>query len=53
MTKVDFKWLRPKKKLIDDKVLHGGKTLLFMASLRSKCRVSPAQVLRLYTLPVI
>ena len=32
MTKVDFKWLKPRTKIIDDKVLHGGKTLLFMAS---------------------
>ena len=31
-TKVDFQWLRPVKSIINEKVLHNDKTLLFMAS---------------------
>lgn len=31
-TKLNFSWLRPKDKIINDRVLHDGKTLMFMAS---------------------
>ena len=31
-TKVDFSWLRPVNEIINDRVLHNGATLLFMAT---------------------